>query len=109
MNWSIFILLCSHALADFPLQGKYLAIGKVRSNPRLEGMSHWLICLTYHALIHGIVVAVLLPNHYAIQYGMIIAAVHWIIDFIKHETFTPNWDQYFHIISILCMMAIIGG
>jgi len=112
MNWQVlFILLCAHALADFPLQGQYLAVGKFRENSHWEGRPHWLFCLTYHALIHGIVVAVLLSqiNYYPFHYGVLAAVVHWFIDFARGEKlFGINWDQFIHIVSVFCMWALIG-
>jgi len=47
----LFALAVVHALADFPLQGEYLARQKVR--PEGGGSHDWLVALTAHALIHA--------------------------------------------------------
>lgn len=40
-----------HALADYPLQGDYLARHKVRSHA--SGAAEWLVALIAHSLIHA--------------------------------------------------------
>ena len=46
-----FAFVVVHALADFPLQGDYLAKHKVRS---LAGMTpEWIVALTAHSVIHA--------------------------------------------------------
>ena len=46
-----FALAVLHALADFPLQGEYLAKQKVRENA--DGTSEWIVALFAHSLIHA--------------------------------------------------------
>jgi hypothetical protein len=46
-----FALAIVHALADYPLQGNYLARQKVRSDA--SGRSEWLVALAAHSLIHA--------------------------------------------------------
>lgn len=40
-----------HALADFPLQGSYLALHKVRSQKGASG--EWIVALSAHSVIHA--------------------------------------------------------
>ena len=55
----LFAYLIGHALADFPLQGDFLAIGKERHGnlEKLTGTAWprgmWAYCLTMHSLIHA--------------------------------------------------------
>lgn len=46
-----FALAVAHALADFPLQGAYLARQKIRTTA--DGTSEWIVALSAHALIHA--------------------------------------------------------
>lgn len=53
----LFALLIGHALADYPLQGEYLALHKNRhfraapGQPQTKGL--WIHCLLAHCLIHA--------------------------------------------------------
>jgi hypothetical protein len=40
-----------HALADFPLQGAYLA--KQKARPTATSRSEWIVALTAHSIIHA--------------------------------------------------------
>ncbi len=97
----LFLLLCAHALADFPLQGEFIAKAKNRHTPAFNvpagqrPMKVWLHALTAHSLIHGGFVY-LITGSVAIGVAEVIA--HWLIDFGKCE----NWygihaDQGLHI------------
>ena len=46
-----FALAVFHALADFPLQGDYIARQKVRATA--DGTTEWMVALAAHALIHA--------------------------------------------------------
>lgn len=46
-----FALAIAHALADFPLQGDYLARNKIRANS--PDRTTWLTALAAHSLIHS--------------------------------------------------------
>jgi hypothetical protein len=88
-----FLLLCvGHALADFPLQGDFLAKGKNHRNP-IPGVP-WYQCLLAHSLIHAGIV-------YAITGSWKLGVAEWfahvIIDFLKSEgKLTFNQDQVAH-------------
>lgn len=95
----LFALIIGHALADFPLQGEFLAMCKNRrflmrqKDPcRPPGM--WVWCMGAHCLIHsGMVwwitgVALL---------GAVEFVLHWILDMLKCEGKTEfNTDQMLH-------------
>ncbi len=52
-----FALIIGHALADYPLQGEYLALHKNRNyvpaNSSQEPSGLWIHCLLAHSLIHA--------------------------------------------------------
>lgn len=96
---TLFYLLAGHALADFPLQGEFIAKAKNRHtfNGPLgqKPMKVWLHALTAHALIHGGMVALITGS---LWLGLAETAAHWLIDFGKCE----NWygihtDQGLHV------------
>lgn len=99
----LFMLLVGHAIADYPLQGDFLARGKNSANP-LPGIP-WYQCLAAHALIHA-------GSVYLITGSMACAlmelAAHIVIDDLKctgkfgsgHRAF--NIDQALH---FLCKLA----
>ena len=83
----LFALVIGHMLGDFPLQGQFLALGKVRSYwttakapPAGRGM--WLYCLTAHSLIQaGIVWCI--TDHVGLALAELV--LHWITDHGKGE------------------------
>lgn len=100
--------LIGHALADFPLQGSFLAIGKERhgnlekltGTPWPRGM--WLYCLTMHSLIQA--GAVWLITGYA-SFAATEFVLHWAIDFAKSSRWTNFYtDQALH---IACKVAYV--
>lgn len=72
-------LLVGHVLADFPLQGDFLAKAK-NHNAGIPGVP-WLPCLIAHAVICAGAVALVLPWPYAVLEFM----VHLPVDFWKNE------------------------
>lgn len=83
---AFFALLVGHVIADYPLQGDFLARGKNVSAP-IPGVP-WRTILASHALIHaGFVWAVMaafvalagLPLKNAITFGMCIGAVEFVL------------------------------
>jgi hypothetical protein len=97
-----FAFLIGHAVADFPLQGTFLAIGKERHGDleKLTGTvwprGVWLYCLTMHSLIHGGAVW-LISGSAAL--GFVELALHWLIDFAKSSRWTNFYiDQGLHVV-----------
>jgi len=96
----LFALMIGHALADFPLQGDFLAIGKERHGDleKLTGTTWprgmWAYCLTMHSLIHAGAVWIITGN---VVLGAIEFALHWLIDFAKSSNVTNFYvDQCLH-------------
>jgi hypothetical protein len=88
-----FALAVAHAVADFPLQGDYLARQKTRSTS--GSRSEWLVALTAHSLIHAGAV-------WLVTGSMILGAaelvLHSLIDLGKGERkFGLVTDQVLHL------------
>lgn len=95
-----FWLMVGHALADFPLQGDFVARGKnrhVRTEPP-PGQKYqpvWPIVLPAHGLIHGGFVAYFTGIWWL---GLCEALAHCAIDFLKCDRrFGVYTDQALHV------------
>lgn len=88
-----FALAIFHALADYPLQGDYLARNKVRSTA--GGTSEWLISLAAHSLIHAGAVWLVTGSK---ALGLCEFFLHALIDWGKGERrFGLAVDQALHL------------
>jgi hypothetical protein len=97
----LFAFLIVHALADFPLQGEYLAREKVRGNS--GGRPSWFIALSAHSLIHGGGVWWVSGS---MTIGLIEVFLHWGIDLGKGEgKFGLVADQLLH---VACKLGYVG-
>lgn len=89
----ILMLLSGHALADYPLQGDFLAKAKNRSAP-IPGVPWWQ-ALSAHSLIHGGVVALITGLWWL---GCAEILIHWLTDDAKcRGKLSFNQDQAIHI------------
>lgn len=87
-----------HALADFPLQGDYIAIRKSRRHA--ENTKVWIVALTAHCVIHAGGVWLVSGSP---AYGMAEFGLHALIDVGKGEgKFGLITDQLLH---IACKLA----
>jgi hypothetical protein len=99
-----FKLLIGHALADFPLQGDFLARGKNRHSvnmppPGAKPGAIWPYCLTAHSLIHAGTVWIITGS---VELALIECVAHWVIDFAKCENdITLHQDQFLHVLCKL--------
>lgn len=73
-----FALIGWHALADYPLQGDFLAKAKNRTAP-IPGIP-WESALQAHVLIHGVGVAFITQS---VVLGVLESVAHWLIDDAK--------------------------
>ena len=104
----LFAFLIGHALADFPLQGDFLAIGKERHGnlEKLTGTA-WpkgmrLYCLTMHSLIHAGAVWFISGS---VLLGAAELVLHWLIDLAKSSRLTSFYvDQLLH---VLCKIGYV--
>ncbi|MEI7927310.1 MAG: DUF3307 domain-containing protein [Verrucomicrobiales bacterium] len=103
----LFALLIGHALADYPLQGAFLAKAKDRHSDSgaLFGEQRapkglWIHALTAHSLVHAGVVW-LITSSFAL--ALVELVLHWLIDLVKCEGWTGfHTDQMLH---VLCKIA----
>ncbi len=111
----LWLLTAGHCLADTTLQTDFMARGKKRTRKidlsRVpEGqtpLNLWWMWLTHHAMIHGLVVAVLTGNPIL---GMIETTGHWVIDFCKGENYySPYVDQSLHILMKVGYVIYLTG
>lgn len=94
--------LLGHALADFPLQGEFLAFGKDRhadlsaiTGGKKWPKGIWLYCLTIHSLVHAAMVWIVSGS---VVLSLVEFVVHWVIDLAKNEEITNFYtDQALHI------------
>jgi len=107
----LFAFLIGHALADFPLQGSFLAIGKERHGDleKLTGTvwprGIWLYCLTMHSLIHGGAVWLISASP---ALGFVEFVLHWLIDFAKSSRWTNFYgDQALHLVCKVGYVAYL--
>lgn len=92
------VMLVGHAVADYPLQGDFLAKAKNHRAP-LPGIP-WQHGLIWHSIIHGGAVGLITGS---LVLGIAEYAVHAVIDFLKCDGRTSlNTDQALH---VLCKIA----
>ena len=93
----LFALLIGHAIADYPLQGDFLALRKNRNYKEpLDRMPEglWVHCLVAHCLIHAGAVWLITGRFI---FAIIEFVVHATLDFIKCENITGyHTDQFLH-------------
>lgn len=105
MLMMIFALLCAHALADYPLQGDFLAKAKNRVVP-IPGVP-WYQALGAHALIHGGFVAVITGIWWL---GAAEVLIHAVTDDAKcRGRIDFNTDQAIHVGCKLAWAVIAGA
>lgn len=89
----LFAFIIGHALADFPLQGDYLARAKVRR--QAANVGEWLVALTMHSIIHGGMVWLVSGS---LALGLTEIFLHGLIDWGKGEgRFGLLTDQLLHL------------
>lgn len=104
MLTTLFALLIGHALADYPLQGDFLARAKNRSMP-IPGVP-WFQALGAHALIHGGMVWAITGCAWL---GLAEAAAHAFIDDSKCTgKIGFNADQALHVACKVLWAFIIA-
>lgn len=98
----LFWLLVGHALADYPLQGDFLAKAKNRLAP-IAGVPWWQ-ALSAHALIHAGFVSAVTGS---LWLGLAEFVAHSLIDDAKcRGRLTFNQDQGLHVLCKLAWAAL---
>ena len=96
------LLLAAHAVADYPLQGDFLAKAKNRRAP-LQGVPWWQ-ALGAHAAIHAGFVGIITG---LLALGVAEAVAHFVIDDLKcRGRIGFNVDQYLHVLCKVLWVAI---
>jgi len=99
-------LVVVHVLADFPLQGDYLARQKVRKTS--AGWSEWLVALTAHSVVHAGGVWLVSGS---LALGLLELVLHGLIDLAKGEgKFGLLADQLLHLsCKLVYVIAFSAG
>lgn len=93
MITTLFLLLGSHAVCDYPLQGDFLARGKNHKAP-IPGIP-WYQCLAAHAMIQALGVYLVTRS---LPLALAELACHAVIDHGKCDgLYGFNADQFLHI------------
>jgi len=101
----------SHALCDFPLQGRFIAIAKNRHADLSEYFGGWppkhvwVHVLSAHSLIHAGGVWLISGS---VVLGLAEFVLHWLLDFGKSENLTSfHTDQMLHYLCKIIYVAIL--
>lgn len=98
----LLLLVFAHALADYPLQGQFLAEAKNHKAP-LDGVP-WYQALVAHAAIHGGFVGLITGS---LWLGVAEFAAHAIIDHAKcSKKISYNLDQALHV-ACKCFWVVL--
>lgn len=99
----LFLLLAGHALADYPLQGDFLAQAKNRNTE--IGRGFWLHALFAHSVIHGGFVLVITES---VLLASLETIIHAAADWLKCEKkISLNTDQSLHIVCKVIWAALV--
>jgi len=100
----LFMLVFGHALADYPLQGEFLATAKNRNTP--IGKQFWKVALPAHAIIHGGFV-MLITGSLLLALAEVI--IHGVTDWFKCEgKISIHIDQLIHLVCKVAWAFAIG-
>lgn len=98
-----FLMLVGHALADYPLQGDFLARAKNHAAP-LPGVP-WGQALVWHAAIHAGFVGVITGS---IALGLCEFVAHTVTDHLKCAgRISFNTDQAIHVACKVAWCALV--
>lgn len=101
----LFWMVVGHALADYPLQGDFLATAKNRNTPL--GKVFWPHALSAHALIHAGFVAAVTGS---VALGLAEAVAHFLTDALKCDgKISLNVDQGVHLACKVLWAAVAAG
>jgi hypothetical protein len=94
-----------HALADFPLQGDYIA--KQKSRRQADNRSVWIVALSAHCVIHAGGVWLVSGS---LAFGFAELVLHALIDLGKGEDkFGLVTDQLLHVSCKLAYAVLLAG
>lgn len=100
-----FLLIAGHFVADYPLQGDFLARAKNRFNPVPQ--VPWYQAMTAHCAVHAGAVFLITGLWWA---ALIEFICHFAIDDTKCAgKLTYNQDQFLHILTKLLIVLVAGA
>lgn len=103
----LFLLLVGHALADYPLQGAFIARFKNRNtdNPFPDEGHPWVTLLLAHCFIHAGFVFMITG---VLWLALIELVLHFVIDVLKNECkISFRTDQILHVVCKVVYVLII--
>ena len=108
---TFFLLMVSHALADFVLQNETMVAGKNRSHSihsaKGSQFPPWYYWLTAHGLIHGGLVFLVCNS---LLLGLIETVLHAVLDFLKCENkISFHQDQLLHVLCKAAYCIFLGA
>lgn len=96
---TLLALLAVHALADYPLQGDWLAKAKNHKLSLVPGETIWPMALASHSLIHALGVYLVTSSLLMASFELV---AHAAIDYGKCDgRLTYNQDQVAHVVCKL--------
>lgn len=100
------LMVAGHAIADYPLQGDFLAKAKNRFAP-IPGVP-WYQALGAHAIIHG---GFVLAITGCLTLGIAETIIHFLIDDAKcRGRISYNTDQFLHVAyKVAWALALYAG
>jgi hypothetical protein len=99
----LFWLVAGHFLADYPLQGDFLATAKDRNSAL--GKLFWPHALAAHAFIHAAFVALFTGS---IALALLEAVIHAYVDHAKcQKRISLNADQAIHLFCKVCWVVAV--
>jgi len=105
----LFWLIVGHCLADYPLQGDFLARAKNHKTPVLAANGQpfpWQLALAAHALIHGGMVALITRS---IAAGVTETVLHLWCDYETSDGRNSYWgDQCIHLVHKIVYVLLIA-
>lgn len=104
MFLTFFLLVAGHYLADFPLQGDFLAKAKNRHTE--IGKTMWPHALFGHSMIHAFFVLAITGS---VALAVAELVLHAATDFLKcEETINEHQDQFVHLLcKLIWSMAVV--
>lgn len=100
-------LVFCHFIADFPLQGDWLAKAKNHTLELIPGERIWLVSLFGHAYIHAMFVYLITGMYFV---ALAELTTHMWIDYGKSDgKFTYNQDQFLHLWCKVVWAAAFTG
>ena len=108
---SLFLLVCLHFLADFPLQGEYMAREKSPKGRPLGRMENaeapnqeWWLIMAGHCAIHSLMAYLVT---YSLWLAVFMFVTHYMIDCRRcYQQITFLMDQMAHFVIILIIATI---